>query len=360
MCVTFTGPAWRCSCPSLSARLLRKDLGSVIKTVNGARRWIDIGPIKIQPSEFAKVTTLVMLAAVMEGVRSWSWRDARNFRAARGRDPAWVVALGFVLWIPVRLAGWVLFPASTALIPWFYLRHGAKWQSLWKPVAMGPRAWDPFVFAGLVAVHPGATVAAVAALPIGLIFIQPDLKSCIVYLPMLASLLYLLTRVSLRTFAAAGFSAALLAGVVGWDMSGYARHVQTYIVAHPDSKNPGEAVRGEYQKISPIPAALLKDYQRERILHSSCAWNLIDPKGNRNTWNVKQAVIATGRGGLWEEPAGTRARRRNPRLPAGTRRAQRLCLFRFRRGVRLCGRRAFARRLRPAYRQHPAHGGPRA
>lgn len=45
--------------------------------IGGARRWIDLGPIQVQPAEFAKLAAVVLLAAVVSRVRPGSglpWR----------------------------------------------------------------------------------------------------------------------------------------------------------------------------------------------------------------------------------------------------------------------------------------------
>lgn len=220
-------------------------LGNFIKPVNGARRWIDIGFFKIQPSEFAKVSTLVMAAAVLASVKSWDWRECRRAAITSGKSPG--------------RFGWV-------------------------------------------GTLPHLRIIAVAVLPIGLIFIQPDLKSCIVYLPMLAALLYV-SRLSHRIFVVAGMVVLLLGSLVGWDLVQYSRRVESYIVANPEASNPGADVRGDYEKVSVFATLglgypLLKDYQRERIM-SFARPDLVDPKGQGTSWNVKQAIIATGRGGLW-------------------------------------------------------------
>ncbi len=240
--------------PVALAAILKHDIGSVIRSVNGARRWIDVGPVKIQPSEFAKVTTLVMLAFVISGVRAWDFASVR-----RG---------------------------------WFVRAAGSGRSSL-------------FSAYGWIASIPQLRVAAVAALPIVLIFIQPDLKSCIVYLPMLAALLYV-SRISLRFFAAIGAAVLLIGAVVGWDMFVYARHLGSYKDADPVAEMQAKNGRkysyaravyelDPYEKKSPL--FFLKDYQRERVM-SFVAPEIIDPKGSGTTWNVQQAIIAAGRGGL--------------------------------------------------------------
>lgn len=239
--------------PVAIAALLKHDI-PFVRNVNGARRWIDVGSVKIQPSEFAKVTTLVMLAFVMSGVRSWDFSSVRrgwSARASGGGVASWLGAYGWI----------------TAL--------------------------------------PQLRVAAVAALPIGLIFIQPDLKSCIVYLPMLAALLYV-SRISLRYFAAIGAAVLLIGAVIGWDLVGYARHLESHKDADPVAEMQAKTGRrytfaravhelDSYEKKTGL--FFLKDYQRDRVM-SFVAPEIIDPRGSGDTWNVQQAIIAAGRGGL--------------------------------------------------------------
>ncbi len=284
--------------PVAICAVLKMDFGSVIKSVNGARRWIDVGPVKIQPSEFAKVTTLVMLAAVLEGVRFWGWRAARDAWAARANEPVWVSAAAIVLLVPLRLAAVVALPFSLLAIPWYWARYRSKWAREWSRWATSLFRLDAKVLAGVVSEWPGVRVAAVAALPIGLIFVQPDLKSCIVYLPMLATLLYV-ARLSLRFFAAVGVAVVLVAGVIGTDIVGYSNHLDSYRDQFGGRSDFARQVNkaDPYELKSPIPKFLFKDYQRERIL-SFFRPEVIDPTGAGTTWNVNQAIIAVGRGGL--------------------------------------------------------------
>lgn len=54
------------------------------KEVNGAKRWIAIGPIQFQPSEFAKVAVIIMLA-------SYIVRNRKNFNNIWYRVGAWII-----------------------------------------------------------------------------------------------------------------------------------------------------------------------------------------------------------------------------------------------------------------------------
>lgn len=195
------------------------NIGSFIRSINGARRWMDFGPFSIQPSEFAKVSALIFIAAVL-----------------------------------------VLNPIGS-------------WRKSWPTVVK---------------------VLAAAGLPFVLIFVQPDLGSALIYLPLSFALLFV-AGLSSRFFMVAGLSAVLLGAVVAVDLVSYASKITAYAKAHEDDLNPAKAIRGKHEETAWF--FLLKDYQRERLL-SFVAPSIIDPRGRGATWNVKQAVIAVGRGGL--------------------------------------------------------------
>jgi rod shape determining protein RodA len=216
--------------------LLHRDLGSFIRSINGARRWMDFGPFSIQPSEFAKIGVLVFIAAML--ARS----PIGSFRAT---------------W---RTVFWCL----------------------------------------------GA-----AAVPFVLIFVQPDLGSALIYLP-LSFILLFVAGLTFRFFLVAGAAALLLVGVVALDLREYAAKVDQYAKANPSAKDPVRAVRGEHEAEAWF--FLLKDYQRERIM-SFIAPEVIDPKGLGVTWNVNQAVIAVGRGGFRGQGIGNGTQARFGYLP---------------------------------------------
>lgn len=128
-------------------------------------------------------------------------------------------------------------------------------------------------------------VMGVFFLPIVLIFLQPDLGSCLVFPPMLFALLYV-SKLSKRFFVTTFGVFAILLGIIAWDIYGYAKFIQD----NPQSKH-----TGLYQEQALIP---LKDYQRNRIL-TFVAPHIIDPKGIRDNWNLRQSLISIGTGGFW-------------------------------------------------------------
>lgn len=214
----------------------KHDLGTFIRSINGARRWMDFGAFSIQPSEFAKVTALIFVAALLA-------------------------------------------------------RH---------PIG-------PFRSTWLTALK----VLAAALLPFGLIFVQPDLGSALIYLPLSFALLFV-AGLSSRFFMVAGLASLLLVGVVAVDLTTYAGKVTAYSQANPDDRDPAKAVRGQHEATAWF--ILLKDYQRERLL-SFVSPDVIDPKGSGATWNVKQAVIAVGRGGFEGQGLGKGTQARFGYLP---------------------------------------------
>lgn len=205
--------------PIFLCSLLNTDLGSVIRSVYGARRWINLGFFSIQPSEFAKLTTLVFLAAFL----------ARS-HVGRLRE-SWAALLG---------------------------------------------------------------VAGISAVPFVLIFKQPDLGSSIIFAPLSAALLFA-ANLSRRFFIAVGGALVILLALVAVDLSEYAARVEFYAKNHPADRNPAVAVRGDHEEQAWF--FLLKDYQRERIL-AFVAPEVIDPRGVGVSWQVRQALIAVGKGGL--------------------------------------------------------------
>jgi len=127
-------------------------------------------------------------------------------------------------------------------------------------------------------------VCTVFLIPMGLIFLQPDLGSCLVFPPMLFGLLFV-SNLSHRFFVTTFALFTVLLAILAWDIYGYSQYLQS------DQKTTSKV---PYQERAILP---LKDYQRNRIL-SFVAPEVIDPKGIGDSWNLRQSLIAIGSGGL--------------------------------------------------------------
>ena len=179
----------------------------------GARRWIDVGITTVQPTEGAKIGTLIMAASILARSRIGSVQD------------------------------------SLATL---------------------------------------AKVAAVFLLPMGLIFLQPDLGSSLVFPPIAFALLYV-SRLSEKFFLSAFALFIVAVTVVGIDVYGYGKHLEASRAATiADS----EAVVEDYRSFLP-----LRNYQRDRIL-TFVAPAVVDPEGTGASWNRLQAIISAATGGL--------------------------------------------------------------
>ena len=122
------------------------------------------------------------------------------------------------------------------------------------------------------------------ALPMFLIFLQPDLGSTLVFPPVAFSILYV-ARIPRRFFLAT-FTIFLVAiGVLGLDIF----HYYQYKSENPRTSDSVVA----YEETSLVP---LKDYQRKRIL-TFLAPKVEDPDGIGANWNRIQALIAVATGG---------------------------------------------------------------
>ena len=178
---------------------------------SGARRWLDFGPLSFQPSESAKICTLLMVSSILTRSRVGSL--------------------------------------------------GASFKTLVK-------------------------IAATAALPMLLIFCQPDLGASFVFVPMVFALLYV-SKLTKRFFITVFGVFACLVAIVAVDIHGYHDFL---------TKNNLSAMqaRGQYEEHSWLP---LRDYQRERII-TFVAPEAIDPQGIDTSWNQRQSLIAVGSGGF--------------------------------------------------------------
>ena len=132
-----------------------------------------------------------------------------------------------------------------------------------------------------------AKVAAVFLLPMGLIFLQPDLGSSLVFPPMIFALLYV-SRLSEKFFLSAFALFAVAVTAVGIDIYGYSQHLEKLREARQSDR---EAIVQDYRSLLPI-----HDYQRNRIL-TFVAPDVVDPEGTGASWNAKQAKISAATGG---------------------------------------------------------------
>ncbi|MBT4667416.1 MAG: rod shape-determining protein RodA [Opitutae bacterium] len=128
-------------------------------------------------------------------------------------------------------------------------------------------------------------VALCFALPMFLIFKQPDLGSTLIFPPMLFSLLYV-AKIPSRFFVGTFLLFVLALGVVGFD-------VYRYYQFKTENPRPDDTVLA-YEDTSLLP---LKDYQRKRIL-TFLAPEVVDRGGVGANWNRIQALIAVATGGL--------------------------------------------------------------
>jgi len=182
-------------------------------TREGATRWLNFGVMSYQPSEAAKVTSLIMVASILARNEVGSIQDS-------------LVVLGKVL--------------------------------------------------------------LVTALPMFLIFLQPDLGSCLIIPPVTLALLYV-SHLSERFFIVVFAFFLIAVGWVSLDMYRYADFMETRGITAIEA-------RGQYQGESVFP--FLRDYQRERIM-GFVAPTIVDPTGTEVAWNAIQSQRAVGTGGVF-------------------------------------------------------------
>ncbi len=127
----------------------------------------------------------------------------------------------------------------------------------------------------------------VSALPVMLIFLQPDLGSALVFPPIVFAILFI-SKLPKRFFISIFLLFMVLLAVVALDIQRY------HLFLKKHNLSPMRDL-GAYQSHSWVP---LKDYQRNRIL-SFAAPQLVDPKGVGVGWNLRQSLISVGSGGFW-------------------------------------------------------------
>lgn len=181
-----------------------------------ATRWLDFGPVLLQPSEIAKIGTCIMAASLF----------AQNkIKRFRGNFKFWI-KLAFVFFIPIFL-----------------------------------------------------------------IFLQPDLGSTLVFLPILFSMLYI-SELPKRFFVVLLTAFAVVVSLVAVDIYGYNNFLK-----ENDFSAEEAAAQNAYGSSATFTLPM-KDYQRNRIL-AFVAPDVIDPRGRGVSWNQRQSLISVGSGGVF-------------------------------------------------------------
>ncbi len=267
--------------PIAVCALLKTDIGSFITARNGARRWYNFPSFGIQPSEIAKITTLIFLSltagsGVVSGEIAWPRRTFKNVKKR-------------ILPIIFFFAGWIFdFFRAEKRLPG--ATSPTELSILENALVRIANGIFPKRLAGALPKYLPLIVrtGALTLLPFALIFVQPDLASSLVFLPMYFSLLFI-ANVPLRFFAFVGILALPVAVLLAVDMSRYG----AALAEHSDAKDPADAIAATFQD-GVLP---LKNYQRARLMGLFDP-ELLDPKGIGKTLQATQAKIAAAQGGF--------------------------------------------------------------
>ncbi|MFM9031244.1 MAG: FtsW/RodA/SpoVE family cell cycle protein [Opitutaceae bacterium] len=251
---------------------------------------------------------------------SWlrqDWFKQIVFLGAGGVIYYVVSQIDYRFWL--KVAHWFyllcLVPLLIVLIPGISGEAATRWGAQrWIP--LGPFSFQPsetakiavlLITAGILmhsrigtvrqSLGALAKLALAAGVPMGLILLQPDLKSAIVLPPMVFSMLYV-SKLSPRFFLGALGAFLRLLGAVAWDTSRYVDYMRANQKSF--SRDKGAFEESTWLRLP------LHDYQRNRIL-SFINPDEYDPNGIG--WNQRQSLISVGSGGLagkgWTE--GTQA-----------------------------------------------------
>jgi len=230
--------------PVALCALFDYDLSPFIVARNGARRWIAIGSYTFQPSELAKITTLLLL----------SWTIGRGVILENIRGLERILTQIFLAFLPKKISGQVP------------------------------------LFAPLI-----VRITLLTMLPFLLTFIQPDLTSSLIFIPMAFALLFI-ANTPLRFFAVLGLLALPLIALLTIDMVQYGNALKEYTISQKDNlkaRDPAHGIRDTYTGgVLPI-----RNYQRERIM-ALINRDLIDPDGTVSSWQSTQGKMALARGGV--------------------------------------------------------------
>lgn len=125
---------------------LLTNIPGIGKTVNGARRWIGVGPLQLQPSELAKWAVVLLLAWILayhEDIRTRFWKFLKVcffigipclLVVVQDFGTAALIGLAAVLIMIVGRVRWwhlaVVFPPMLSVAFWFVYHKEYRWKRL--------------------------------------------------------------------------------------------------------------------------------------------------------------------------------------------------------------------------------------
>jgi rod shape determining protein RodA len=236
--------------PIALCALVNIDIAPFITARLGARRWISLPGFSVQPSEFVKITTLILLAHII------------------GRG---VIPVAQLTWPERKIAAgaeWV----CRRRVFWLRLLTPPLWR------------WLPLI----------VRTSCVLGLPFVLILKQPDLGSALTYIPMMFALLFV-AGIPMRFFAFVLVATVPVFATLTVDLMQYGKALsaETERVAKTNAiiRDPSEAVNKSFKSFNPF----LHNYQRSRLM-TQIAPDLIDPLGIGKSWQPRQARMAVANG----------------------------------------------------------------
>ncbi len=120
------------------------------REVNGARAWLDVGGIRLQSSEFAKVATALALARFLETSPDFSWRRRRDILVILG-----LVGTPMLLALLQKDTGTAL-TFGAFVVPLY--RYGMSGWMIVGPIVVGGLAFVSLIYGWKVAVGVGAVL----------------------------------------------------------------------------------------------------------------------------------------------------------------------------------------------------------
>lgn len=103
----------------------------------GATRWMFIGPIMIQPSEFLKLILIVFLAAWLEKVADQAGNKKKNRKGDREAKKAFIISLSFFLISTALLLAQPDFGTTVIIFSIFAIMYFLTGTPLWHTITLG-------------------------------------------------------------------------------------------------------------------------------------------------------------------------------------------------------------------------------